>query len=273
MPSRWTDLDRPPLSARALAAGLTGDGALWRDVRVVERTGSTNDDVAAAAREGVPEGLVLVAESQVSGHGRLGRSWVSPPRAGLTFSALLRPGDAVPPSRWSWLPLLAGLALHRAVVRLAAVDAWLKWPNDLLLGADRRKAAGLLLRADAGAAVVGIGLNVSTSPAELPTPAATSLAVEGADCTDRDPLLRGVLRQLGEDYLSWRSVGGDPDASGLRAGYTAVCDTVGRQVRVALPRGGELAGLAVGVDDDGGLLVRDAAGERSVTAGDVVSVR
>src|SRR5262245_32869680 len=114
---------RPGLVASALADALVRDGGLWREIRVVAETGSTNEDVAVAARAGAPEGLVVVAEAQTAGRGRFERRWVSPPRAGLTFSALLRPGPAVPPQRWSWLPLLAGLALHRAVTRLAGVDA------------------------------------------------------------------------------------------------------------------------------------------------------
>jgi BirA family biotin operon repressor/biotin-[acetyl-CoA-carboxylase] ligase len=247
--SPWSDLDRPPLSGRALTAALVRDGGLWREIRVVAETGSTNDDLTAAARAGAAEGMVLVAEAQTAGRGRLDRHWVSPPRAGLTFSVLLRP--RVPAPRWGWLPLLAGLAVQRAVGRLAEVDGWLKWPNDLLLGPDRRKVAGLLGQVAGTAVVVGIGLNVSTVAAELPGPAATSLALQDAACTDRDPLLRAILRQLAADYLPWRAAGGDPEASGLRAGYAAACDTLGRPVTATLPDGTEVSGTATAVDQDG----------------------
>jgi BirA family transcriptional regulator, biotin operon repressor / biotin---[acetyl-CoA-carboxylase] ligase len=271
--SRWTDLDRPPLSQRSLTAGLVRPDGLWREVRLVDETGSTNADVLAAARAGAAEGLVVVAELQTAGRGRLGRDWASPPRAGLTFSVLLRPPPAVPARRRSWLPLLVGLSLHRAVTRLGEVEAWLKWPNDLLLGPGRRKAAGLLLQADGGALVVGVGLNVTTREPELPGPAATSLALEGAACTDRDPLLRAALRQLANDYLTWCAVAGDPEPIRLRTDYLAVCDTIGRAVQATLPSGETLAGLAVGVDAAGALQVRTDEGERAVSAGDVVRVR
>jgi BirA family transcriptional regulator, biotin operon repressor / biotin---[acetyl-CoA-carboxylase] ligase len=271
--SPWSDLDRPPLSGRALTAALVRDGDLWREIRVVGETGSTNDDLAAAARGGAVDGSVLVAEAQSAGRGRLDRSWVSPPRAGLTFSVLLRPGPAVPPARWSWLPLLAGLAVQRAVGRLAEIEAWLKWPNDLLLGPHRRKAAGLLAQVVGDAVVLGVGLNVTTQRAELPRPDSTSLLLEEAACTDRDPLIRGILRQLAADYRLWRAAGGDPAASGLRAGYTAGCDTFGRAVRAALPDGGAVEGVATGLDEVGRLVLRADGGNRVLSAADVTHLR
>lgn len=271
--SQWADPSRPPLSARALAAALVREGSFVTDLRVVPTTASTNDDVAALARAGTPEGLVLLAEAQTGGRGRLGRAWLSPPRSGLTFSVLLRPPAAVPVHRRTWLPLLAGLAVQQAVQRLGEVPTRLKWPNDVLLGPERGKVAGVLVQAGDGAVVVGIGLNVSTRRAELP-PGATSLGVEAAQCTDRDPLLRAVLRRLGALYAGWCAAGGDPDAAtGTRAAYEAACDTVGRQVRVLLPDGTELTGRASGLDEAGRLLLDTGDGRRAVSAGDVTHVR
>ena len=214
MPGRWVELDRPPLSEPALRAALVRPGSFVTDLRVVAETGSTNDDVAALARAGAPEGTVLVAEAQTSGRGRLGRSWTSPPRAGLLFSVLLRP--SVPMARRTWIPLLTGLAVQRAVARLGAVETRLKWPNDLLLGDDLAKAGGILAQAEGAAVVVGIGLNVGTRRAELPA-GGTSLAVEAAECTDRDPILRAVLRTLGDLYRDWQH-DGRPVRQALRAG-------------------------------------------------------
>jgi BirA family biotin operon repressor/biotin-[acetyl-CoA-carboxylase] ligase len=270
----YSDLGRPPLHVPSLRRAVVRPGSYWQSLEVVESTGSTNADLAAAARAGARDRAVLVAESQESGRGRQDRSWVSPPRAGLTFSVLLRP-DGVPPARWGWLPLLAGVALTRAVGRLAEVDAWLKWPNDLLLGPHRRKAAGLLAEVADGGVVVGIGLNVTTTAEELPRPDATSLRLEDGACLDRAPLLAAVLRELGQDYVTWRDVGGDPEVSGLRRVYAESCDTVGRQVKVMLPGDAVLTGEAVDVDADGRLLVRPALGGDvvAVAAGDVVHVR
>ena len=266
----WSDLDRPPLRAGVLNTALTRDDTFVTDLRVVRRTESTNEDVAAAGAAGAAEGLVLVAEEQTGGRGRLDRRWVSPPRAGLTFSVLLRP--AVPPARVTWLPLLAGLAVQQAVQRISAVETRLKWPNDVLLGPDRAKAGGLLAQSADGAIVIGIGLNVLTRLAELP-PGATSLAAEGAECTDRDPVLRAVLRRFGVLYAGWVSNGGDPEASGLRRAYEKVCDTLGTELRVLLPDGDVLIGTASRLDAAGRLLLDGPGGPRAVSAGDVTHVR
>jgi BirA family biotin operon repressor/biotin-[acetyl-CoA-carboxylase] ligase len=270
----YSDLGRPPLHTTALRRALVRPGSFWQDLQIVTSTGSTNADLAAAARAGAPEGSVLVAEAQGAGRGREGREWVSPPRAGLTFSVLLRP-EGVPIARWGWLPLLAGVALTRAVGRLGEIDAWLKWPNDLLLGPRREKGAGLLAEVADGGVVVGIGLNVTTLAEELPRPDATSLRLQDAACTDRGPLLQAVLRELEHDYVAWRDAGGDPEASGLRRVYAESCDTIGRHVRVLLPGGAELTGEAVDVDADGRLVVRPDGGGEIVTvaAGDVIHVR
>jgi BirA family transcriptional regulator, biotin operon repressor / biotin---[acetyl-CoA-carboxylase] ligase len=254
---------------------------LWTDLRVVAETGSTNADVAAAARSGVAEGLVIVAERQTGGRGRLGRVWESPPRAGIAVSALLRPAE-VPAARLGWLPLLAGVALAEAVRRLSEVDAVLKWPNDLLVrhdGAERaeRKCAGILAESlPDGAIVLGIGLNTTLREHELPRPDATSLALAGAACVDRDPLLRAILRAVEEWYARWRRPAGDPDASGLRAAYELHCGTLGRQVEVRLPGDRLLRGRAEAIDAEGRLVVLPGRedGERvPVAAGDVVHLR
>lgn len=274
-PSPWTDLERPPLNEAALRRALVAGGGLWTSVEVVARTGSTNSDLAARAAEGAPEGAVLVAEEQREGRGRLDRRWSAPPRSGLFFSVLLRPA-AVPPERWGWLPLLAGVATAAAVSRAAGVDTALKWPNDLLVtvGGEERKAAGILAeRVGSDAVVVGVGLNVTLREDELPVPGAGSLALAGAQATDRDPLLRAVLRSLEHWYTAWRDAGGDPAGCRLQEAYAAGCATLGREVRVELPGGRHLAGEAVAIDGDGRLVVRADGSEHPVGAGDVVHVR
>ncbi|HEY5835799.1 biotin--[acetyl-CoA-carboxylase] ligase [Streptomyces sp.] len=282
-PSRWSDLERPPLNAAALRRAVVTPGALWTSLDVVEATGSTNSDLAARAARGEPEGAVLVAEEQTAGRGRLDRRWSAPARSGLFFSVLLRPGAAsssgtapVPVHRWGWLPLLAGVATATALSRAAGVDTALKWPNDLLItvAGEERKAGGILAeRTGADGVVIGIGLNVSLKAEELPVPTATSLALAGAGGTDRDPLLRAVLRALDEWYRTWRAAGGDPVGSRLLQTYAAGCATLGRQVRAELPGGGELAGTAVAVDGDGRLVIAGPYGEQAVAAGDVIHMR
>lgn len=262
MPVTPPDDARPPLDSARLAAagpGLT--------VEVVAQAPSTNALLGERAREGAGEWLVLVAEHQTAGRGRLDRTWETPARAALTFSVLLRPG--APAADWPWLPLLTGHALGR-VLRDAGFDAGVKWPNDVLIG--ELKVAGILVERvetpTGPAAVVGIGLNVTTTRAELPVETATSLAVEGT-APDRTGLLLDVLRALREEYGAWQGGG----AADLRASYARTCVTVGRDVRVDLPSGRQLTGRATGIDPGGRLLVAGPAGVEPVGAGDVVHVR
>ncbi|MFI5981543.1 biotin--[acetyl-CoA-carboxylase] ligase [Streptomyces sp. NPDC051555] len=272
---RWSSLSRPPLSAAALQRALVVPGGLWTSVEVTGSTGSTNTDLAARAAR-LPEGAVLVAEEQTAGRGRLDRSWTAPARSGLFFSVLLRPGPDVPMERWGWLTLLAGVATATGLSRAAGVDTALKWPNDLLVTVDgeERKAGGILAERTGDGVVVGIGLNVSLTEDELPVPTAGSLLLAKATVTDRDPLLKSVLRSLEQWYERWRAAGGDPATSGLQETYAAGCATLGRHVRAELPGGRQLTGTAEAVDADGRLVIRTADdAHEAVGAGDVVHLR
>ena len=268
-PSRWSDLDRSALDARALSAALTRDGGLWRSLEVVESIGSTNAELLARAGAGAEEGTVLVAEHQEAGRGRLDRTWTSPPRAGLTVSFLVRPD--VPAARRGWLPLLTGVALAESVGEATGVRASVKWPNDLL-ALDGRKLAGILAEASSDAVVVGTGLNVNTNATELPD-TGTSLSVVTGAPVDRGPLLRAFLRAVERRYRAWVDALGDPVASGLARDYLAWSSTVGTTVAVTLPDGSTLEGVAQAVDWDGRLVVATAGGTVELASGDVQHVR
>lgn len=267
------------LDATEITDALVYPGSLWRDVRVVAETGSTNADLLAAAGAGAGEGTVLVAEAQTAGRGRLDRRWASPPRAGLTLSVLLRPGS-VPAVLLGWLPLLAGVAAVAAVRRVTTVPAVLKWPNDVLVG--DAKLGGILAERAGTAVVIGIGINVWQGQADLPPDAAaTSLALAGGAGLAgaggpglRERLLTDLLDGLSRWYLAWRDQAspGDADACGLRREYLRRCATLGRPVSVTMGAG-PVTGTATGVDRTGRLEVRTAAGLVPVTAGDVTHVR
>lgn len=279
----WLDLRRPPLRQEALRHALLPPSGPFARVDVVPRTGSTNADLVAAAESDPvawPDLSVLTTDHQDAGRGRLERVWHTPPRAAIAVSVLLRP--SLPPSAWSWLPLLAGAAVTQALRRVAGVEAGVKWPNDVLVrdpDGDSRKVCGVLTEAVLGrgaepAVVVGIGLNVSQSRGELPVPTATSLLLAGAATTDRDTVLRAVLRSFAGEYATWRDAAGDVAASGLAARVRESCWTLGEPVRVEVPGGRVLAGIAEELDDDGRLVVRDEdSGRHAVAAGDVVHLR
>jgi BirA family transcriptional regulator, biotin operon repressor / biotin---[acetyl-CoA-carboxylase] ligase len=262
-----TSQERVPLDSGRLAAGLP---AGWQ-VSVVDETESTNADLLAAAEANAPEGTVLVAEFQHAGRGRLNRSWTSPRGAGLTVSVLLRP--RVDRFRWPWLPLLTGVSLATAIHRSAPeVTARLKWPNDLLLGPDLKKAAGILAQLGSGAVVVGIGLNVTTTVEELGLPTATSLALQGSPTTDRTGLLLGILAELAGGYARWQAADGDATASGLAASYRELSATIGSRVSVELAAS-TLIGQASDIDAEGRLVLAHDGTQTAVAAGDVTHLR
>jgi len=267
VPGRWSDLDRPPLSASRLTSVLVR-GGLWREVRVVDTTESTNADARAAAEGGAEPGLVIVAEQQRSGRGRLDRTWESPARAGVLLSLLVHP--EVPMARLPLMPLMTGLAVVEAVRAVAELPARVKWPNDVLV--DGRKLGGILVeRTTGGAVVVGIGVNVSTRSDELPVPTATSVQIAGGQA-ERESLVKEILRAFERRYDAFVAEGGAPDS--VLPAYREVCETISQEVIVQLPDGASVRGTAVNVDEGGMLVVREPSGaERAWSAGDVVHVR
>ncbi|MBF6172462.1 biotin--[acetyl-CoA-carboxylase] ligase [Nocardia blacklockiae] len=263
-------MHRPPLAADLLRRSVAElpELSLFSRIDVVESTGSTNADLLARAGEPDSDGRVLIAETQLTGRGRHDRVFVSPPRAQIAMSVLLRP-RGVAPAVLGWLPLLAGVATVDAVRATTGLRADLKWPNDVLIGG--RKTAGILAEVApdpaAPAVVVGIGLNVSLTEEELPVPHATSLTLAGAAEVDRTALVQSMLREFARYYTDWRAAGWDPTA--LAREYRTRCATLGAAVRAELPGGEVLTGTATDVDGQGRLLI----GDRAVSAGDVTHLR
>lgn len=267
---------------------LAPAGPLAR-VEVLDRVGSTNRELIARLRaepNAWPSPSMLVADHQDDGQGRAGRTWQTPPRAALTLSFALQPDGPI--SSFGWIPLLAGLGAVTALRATAGVPASLKWPNDLMVpapdGADLagwgrvRKVGGILselVETSAGrVVVVGIGVNVSQAPDELPVPSGTSLALAGAREVDREIALVALVVALDELMVRWREHDGDVHAAGLAAEVASVCSTLGTRVRVELPGGDEVTGTATRLSPDGALVVVDDTGtERHVRAGDVRHTR
>lgn len=253
-------------------------------MEVVEATASTNALVAERAREGETAGLVVVAEHQQAGRGRLDRVWQTPPRAALTVSVLVDPD--VPAGRWPLLPLLAGCVVQTTLSQWTPGVA-LKWPNDVLVGGvdgRDRKVCGILVERvegpDRPLAVVGMGINVSQSSAELPVETATSLLLEmqaratAEQATPRPPEVdrTSLLLTLLDD---WQRLAGPllADPGELMARYRSVCRTMEQTVDVHLPGGRVHTGDVITVEDDGALVVADGEATLRVSAGDVVHVR
>jgi BirA family biotin operon repressor/biotin-[acetyl-CoA-carboxylase] ligase len=258
----------------------TGDGH-WRVDHVAE-TGSTNDDLAAAARAGAPDGTVLVADYQRAGRGRLGRRWEAPEGSSLLVSILLRPQREAA-NRVHGATQAVALAARAACAYVGGFRPALKWPNDLLVG--ERKLAGILAegvaqatdvpetsgspsgagRSQLSAVVVGMGLNVSWPPEP------TELALSASWCAGRPlsraELLDSFLRNLTTYRKAW-----EDDPATLRSDYAAALATLGRPVSVETP-GGTFVGVAVDVGEQGELVLETDGRRRIIHAGDVVHLR
>jgi BirA family biotin operon repressor/biotin-[acetyl-CoA-carboxylase] ligase len=235
---------------------LLGSGTRFTTIESFPSIDSTNRLVTERAAAGAPEGLVVTAELQTAGRGRLDRSWEAEAGAALLVSVLLRPAD-LPVSRWFLLGAAAGVAARDACRQVAGFSPDLKWPNDLLVG--ERKLAGILAEATGTAAVVGMGLNVHGAP-----PAAAWADQSAGRRLDRATLLAAWLRGLDGRLGDWDR---------LLADYREACSTLGREV-VVEQGSGRLRGRAEGIDHDGRLMLRLAGGASVVVAaGDVIHVR
>lgn len=257
----------PPADPTRIRA-LLGPAVRWADIACVDETGSTNKDLAAAARGGATMDRVLVADHQTAGRGRFDRRWVSPQGSSLSVSALFRPTR--PGREWGWLSILVGMAATEAIAgAIGEGRVSLKWPNDVLV--DGLKVCGILserVEAPGGpAAVVGIGINTHLGADELPVPTATSLLLAGFD-VDKSVIVAGLLASLEQLLALWEG-GGD-----VRDAYRVQCSSIGRRLRVIVDPETSLSGVGTDIDEQGRLVVRlDEGGERAFAAGDVVHLR
>ncbi|HWE55000.1 MAG TPA: biotin--[acetyl-CoA-carboxylase] ligase [Acidimicrobiales bacterium] len=226
------------------------------DIRLLDETQSTNDLLIGLAGQGAPEGVVIAADFQSAGRGRLDRTWEARPGDGLLVSVLLRP--SLPPDRHPLVSSAVALAARAACADVAGVEPDLKWPNDLLVGG--AKLAGILAVAAGGAVVVGMGLNVHGGP-----PGAAHLDALAGRRVDRALLLEAWLRELDGRAADWDAVASD---------YRDQCATVGQEVSVEMSGGALLRGRAEEINGAGQLLVRERDGAiHTVSVGDVTHLR
>jgi BirA family biotin operon repressor/biotin-[acetyl-CoA-carboxylase] ligase len=242
---------------------------IGRDIRVFEQTTSTNDVIEKLARDGVKEGVVVFAESQTKGRGRLGRKWISPARKGLWFSILLRPD--LRPQETTQLTVASATALRRAIQSETGLKPEIKWPNDILIGG--KKVAGVLTELSAELdkvryVILGIGIDVNLDAGEFPAELkkiATSLKIETGETVSRAELATSVLRELDFDYS--RICSGKFAA--VADEWEENCTTIGKNVTVQIGER-KIRGRAESLDADGALLLRTEHGHlERITGGDV----
>ncbi len=236
---------------------------LWQDVIYMETVTSTNALAKDLALRGGPEGIVVVAEEQTAGRGRLDRRWVAPPRSSLLISLIFRPD--LQPSEANRLTMLCSMAAADAISQVSGLCVGLKWPNDLIIAPSEtsgsateewRKLGGILTETGLSQGhltyvVVGLGINVNVPTSELRSlaPNATSMMVETGTRVNRSALLVALLKAAETRYRCVAR-GEDP-----RREWSGRLVTLGRRVWASTPEG-HISGLAEGVDEDGALLVR-----------------
>lgn len=253
------------LTAKAITQGLPTK-LIGRRVMVYQRLGSTNDKAKRLAEVGEPEGTLVIADEQTAGRGRLQRLWWAPPGTALLMSLIFRPDLA--PHQAQRLTMLCSLAICEAITGTTGLAPAVKWPNDVLLRG--RKVCGILTELGLKGprlayAVVGMGININVDFSEVGELAhtATSLAQELGHEVSRLELLRAILVGIDKRYARLRA-GENPHAE-----WAARLATLGQRVVVTTPSE-QLRGIAVGVDDDGALFLRDENGRlRRILAGDV----
>jgi BirA family biotin operon repressor/biotin-[acetyl-CoA-carboxylase] ligase len=261
--------DPDVLHADDLVARLGKTEVVGRDIRVFQETTSTNDVVEKLARDGVKEGVVVFAESQTKGRGRLGRKWISPAGKGLWFSILLRPD--LRPQEATQLTIAAATTLWRAIHTTTGISAEVKWPNDILIRG--KKVAGILTEMSAELdrvkhLILGIGVDVNLTASEFPADVrkiATSLRAELGKPLLRAELATAILRELDREYA--RVCGGN--FADVADEWEERCTTIGQQVTISIGER-KIRGRAESLDDDGALLVRTEHGRlERIIGGDV----
>jgi BirA family biotin operon repressor/biotin-[acetyl-CoA-carboxylase] ligase len=247
------------------------DGSLFaRKLHYVPEIGSTNTLAMQAATAGVEEGTVIFADQQTSGRGRNGRSWHSESGTAILVSIVMRPKIA--PAQSLWLSLMAGVAVHDAILRSCGMECDLRWPNDLLLS--RKKVCGILTEISADHeqlrfAVIGVGINVNqpSFPREIAA-LATSLHIETGKTWSRSELLIALLQCMEVEYRRAFEPGGN---EALLHRVESI-SSYARNKRVHVDEAGGYEGLTEGLDAAGFLRVRTAHGVRTVLSGGVREV-
>ncbi len=243
---------------------------IGKEIYFYEQTDSTNQCIRRLAKEGKPEGVIAIAEIQTAGKGRRGKSWQSPKGTGIWFSFLLKPN--ITPPEAPLLTLLAGLAVCRAIRQQTALEAKIKWPNDILIAG--KKVCGILTELDAEMdsvhfVITGIGINVNTEifPEELQK-GATSLKIEKGEAISRKLILKAVIEEFEKIYLQY-----EKECSFLpfREEYKKYCINIGKELQILGKQ--NFTGMGLDITEQGELLVKKETGEIVVVLSGEVSIR
>ena len=263
-------IEEPDVVTRSELIPLLKNSKLCKEIYYKDEIDSTNEFAKGLAREGAVHGTLIIADTQTEGKGRLGRTWVSPPKTGIWLSLILRP--EIKPQYAGQLTLLGGLSMCEAIRNVTGMEAYIKWPNDVVING--RKVCGILTEMNAeiervNHIVLGVGVNVNQITFGKDLPYATSLSIEGNTTYRRSIIVKEFIDIFESIYDSYKL---SESLKEFLPRYESKCITLHKEVKI-IEGGKEIRAIAKRIDENGNLIVLLADGsEKQVYAGEV-SVR
>ena len=259
--------NRAPLDAQLLEQELLLRQCLWQNAIVKDEVTSTNDIARELVASNIEEGTFVLANFQTKGRGRQNRSWEAPKNSSIFISIVLKPNSE---KNLGWIPLLVGLALHKALEAETRKDIKIKWPNDLVLveNSQEFKFAGILVERIKNQVIVGVGINFDQEKEELPVSNASSLKQILQSSMTKESVIAAFLTELSARWLEENNATTWPTPSLVRD-YKTNCITLNKKITAQLPGGEVINAQAVDISQTGELVVKTDDGTRSLSSADI----
>ena len=259
--------NRAPLDAQLLEQELLLRQCLWQNAIVKDEVTSTNDIARELVASNIEEGTFVLANFQTKGRGRQNRSWEAPKNSSIFISIVLKPNSE---KNLGWIPLLVGLALHKALEAETRKDIKIKWPNDLVLveKSQEFKFAGILVERTNEYVIAGVGINFDQEKEELPVSNASSLKQILQSSMTKESVIAAFLTELSARWLEENNASTWPTPSLVRD-YKTNCITLNKKITAQLPGGEVINAQAVDISQTGELVVKTDDGTRSLSSADI----
>ncbi len=263
-------IEEPDVVTTSVLKPLLKNNKLVQEIYYKDELDSTNEFAKSLAREGALEGTIVIADTQTSGKGRLGRTWVSPPKTGIWLSLILRP--EIKPQHAGQLTLLSGLCMCEAIHNITGMNSYIKWPNDVVVNG--KKVCGILTEMNAeiervNHVVLGIGVNVNQNEFNEDLPYATSLSIEGQTNYKRSIIVKEFIDIFEKAYEAYKV---SESLAEFLPRYENKCITLGKEVKI-IEGGREIIAQAINVEENGNLIVMLSDGSKKQIYAGEVSVR
>jgi len=259
--------NRAPLDAQLLKQELLLRQCLWQNAVIKDEVKSTNDIARELVTSNIEEGTFVLANFQTNGRGRQNRSWEAPKNSSIFISIVLKPNSE---KNLGWIPLLVGLALHKALEAETRKDIKIKWPNDLVLveNSQEFKFTGILVERIKNQVIVGVGINFDQEKEELPVSNATSLKQILQSSMTKESVIAAFLTELSARWLEENNTSKWPTPSLVRD-YKTNCITLNKKIAAQLPGGEVINAQVVDISQTGELVVKTDDGTRSLSSADI----